>query len=211
VVTGASQTASHAFPACASVLASILSVGVMIHAAGELDDAVKKNDKTGEAAFYFSAAAFGMVHQVGMAIEKISELIPERSRLLGMSQKNLNRLFWVGKGFGIIAGGIYAGLDWRNAGKAKQNEQYGMMTLYGISAAGNVSSMLLIVAGSSRFGIPLFLLSVTLMLAIAIIKDNKQQEWLGRGTFGKDKADKYPTLEAEVEAFNGLYQGAEMW
>jgi hypothetical protein len=85
-----------------------------------------------------------------------------------------------------------------------------MMILYGLSTGTNVGGMWLIFRSSATLGLPLFLLSVTLMLAIAIIKDSERQEWLGRGTFGKDKADKYPTLKAEMEAFDSIYSNAEM-
>jgi hypothetical protein len=52
---------------------------------------------------------------------------------------------------------------------------------------------------------------VTISLAIAIFKDSERQEWLGRCVFGKDKADQFPSLEAEIKAFEKIYRNAKAY
>jgi hypothetical protein len=208
-VKGAHEKATKAWPIGASVFASILSVGFMINAAGKLDEAVQNDDKVGEAKLYFSGAAFGTIHAVSEALEKFEGLKPKFSRLVpGLRDKHLVILKFVPKVLGFFGAGIMAWLDANDAHKAYQNEQRGIAALYGISGFVSFAGGVLIFT-TYAFGLPLLLIGLTLSLAIAIFMDDKLQEWLGRCVFGKDKADKFQTLEVEIEAFDRIYPGIQ--
>ncbi|MCL1825995.1 MAG: hypothetical protein FWG26_08700 [Betaproteobacteria bacterium] len=214
VAGSANKAAAKALPAGASVLASILQVGVMVAAAGKLDEALAQQDKTGEAKLYFTAAAFGMIHAVGGAFERFAALRAERVRsVLGLTQKQVAFASKICKGFGFVGAGITVGLSVNNATKAYQNKQYGMMGLYLISAGASFAGGILIFStttAAATLGLPLFIIGVTISLAIAVFVDDELQEWLGRCVFGKDKAAPFPSLEAEMRVFERIYSNAKV-
>jgi hypothetical protein len=212
VVEEAAHTAAtKAWPAGVSVLASILQVYAMFSAAGKLDDAIQKGDKTGEAKLYFTAAAFGTVHAVGEAFERFEKIYPKHARLIGLTGKKLTAIKVVSKGFGFTGAGIGVGLSVNDAYKAYQNDQRGMAALYLVSAGLNAAGMWLIVSATAiPIGLPLFVIGIAVMLAIAMFKDDDLQDWLGRCVFGKDHADKFPSLEAEMRVYNTMYSNAQI-
>jgi hypothetical protein len=205
-------------PAAASIVVGLLQVALQIKGSGELDKIIASGDKAraGEAQLSFTALSFGTVSAMGSAMDGMAELNPKFARF---SPQLFNKeKFWLkfgAKGFGFAGGCIATYLDSVNAWKSLQNEQYGMMGMYIVSAGISLAGAGLIglsifypeLAASlavTGWGIVLLVLGLVFTLLIGIIKDNDLQNWLGKCLFGTDNVDKYKTLDDELRALKAM-------
>lgn len=131
----------------------------------------------------------------GLALEKTAAYIPKFGR--GFASFIANSAQWLGKRAGFIGAWIMAGWDFIKGIDSAIKGQFGMMALYFASSGLGFYIGYLAVAGLIPFaGWIAILALIGITLLIELFKDNKVQEWLENGYWGRKQ---YKTADDELK------------
>ncbi|MGL6013533.1 MAG: hypothetical protein ACRC0J_18830, partial [Shewanella oncorhynchi] len=120
----------------------------------------------------------------GQGLEKMLPLVPSAGRGIGALIVKVASIG--GRLAGFVGASIMAGWDAVKAIEAFQKNQFGMMTLYALSSGLGFYIGYLAVMGAIPFvGWIAILALIGIAVLIELFKDNKVQDWLANGYWGK--------------------------
>ncbi|OQS43862.1 T6SS effector BTH_I2691 family protein [Chromobacterium haemolyticum] len=139
---------------------------------------------------------------IGQGLEKMAVKIPS------LGQGFAKRARWLGtlgRVAGFIGAGIMAAFDGHKAWIAYNNRQFGMMGLYiGSTLLGVYIGYLALGSGIPFVGWLAIIALLSITLIIELVKDNKLQEWMQNGFWGKKT---YKTPEEEKQQLDLALKG----
>jgi hypothetical protein len=192
-----SAIAKGSIPFVGGTLAAIWQYHAMNKLGEDNDKAMSHEAK--EASWRLQAgtmAFWGTVGDVaGQGLEKATPYIPRFGR--GFASFIASSAQWLGKRAGFVGAWIMAGWDVTKAWESGVKGQYGMAALYLSSSFLGAYIGYLALAGMIPFaGWIAILALIGITLLIEFFKDNKIQEWLENGYWGKKQ---YKTADDELK------------
>lgn len=203
-------------PFTAAILGGIVQITSLISASQAVDKARRTGEKVKEEESKYYGAISGTI----AAIAGVAEQFGARSANLlrfapALFDKEKFFIKYASKCFGLFGGAV--SLYWNVVGMRKSwdNDQYGIMSLYIAAAGADFMGLVLLLwafrstAGTyavlmTGIGLAVFVVGLIVMFGLMLFADNALQEWLGKCIFGKDKADRYLSVEEELRALRNL-------
>ncbi|MGU7837963.1 T6SS effector BTH_I2691 family protein [Burkholderia sp. AW33-5] len=194
-------TAGKAIPFIGNMLAGLFQWAayqkVSIDLAGSLKgDKLESQFRLGSAVIALgSTVADTIARAAGNLVE--TTLLKGRAAVLGMAETLLRG---ASKVLGIVAAGINAYWDGKNAVEAIQQRNYPLGVALGVSALSGVVAAALLVAGSVIGTIVATLIFISSSVIATFLQDDKIDKWLKRCYWGAlDRKDRYKNLEEELD------------
>jgi len=228
VFSRSKTTGKVVLPAAAGIITAGLNIW-MLNSAGEVLLSTAKNDGATPAQINEARASFVGVSALSLygmseAVETMAKAAPRLARFApGLFVKYGTFLKFATRGVGAVGGGIIAVVDFKEAVKAVNNEQYGLAAAYFLTAAsGIVPAVLLAISvvapilgfaafGAAAYGLlsaawvfwPLLIIALAGGILWMIFTDDDMEAWLGKCIFGK-YSEKFRSLDEEVKGLRKL-------